>query len=194
MVDGSRPDPPETHGEWTPTDFGYSRLLAVGVEAVLCAFALGIPIAIIATTGTIPDVETMPRWLLLANFLVCFATFAVHELLYAAVANVYGCRVSFTDKYNVQFVDQPLSRRQVAVILLAPTAILSTTALALLLSGSPTIAFTGFLVFMANTAVIAADILTTWTVANLPRGSVIYTPLVGPSLVSSPTEGSDSVG
>lgn len=194
MLDGSHPDPPETHGEWTPTDFDYSRLLALGVEAVLCALALGIPVAIIATTGTIPEFETLPRWLLLANFLVCLGTFVVHELLHAAVADAYDCRVSFTDKYNVRFVDQPLSRGQVAVILLAPTAILSTVALTLLLSGSPMLAFTGFLVFMTNTAVIAADVLMTWTVAQLSRGSLIYTPLAGPSLVSSPTEDIDGLG
>lgn len=188
MLADDLPASPAGYSEWTAKGFTPSLSWKLALSAVLAAIALVAPFVDFYVTRTVPQIGKVPH-LLTVGFGLVFATVVIHELTHAAVGLFYGCDVSFDARYNVVIRNQLLTRPQLVVFLLAPTALLSLGGLLMMvLGGESVIAFAGYLLFLTNTLGIALDVWRAWRVFQLPRGTLLYTPAIGPSYVTSPDE------
>lgn len=187
------PDPPE--GYRSPYEFHYSQVHLLAGSAVLLAAVVAALLAYAALPGRSlgVDVETGPEGVAIemnaAALLAAPATVVAHEAIHAAVARALGYRVSWGVTWMVAYVlvaERYISRRDMALVAVAPLVVLSGVGVAGLLAGGPTVAGMATVLLVVNTSGVVGDLYLLYRTARLPPGSLFYDVDVNTMLIYEP--------
>ena len=185
------PAPPSLPGYGDPYRFEYPGLwLQVGATALAIVCLVGYSWLAATLRGGEFAITVGPAGLvvLLATFV---ATTVVHEAIHGTVARLLGYRVSYgivwsmAAAYAASF-EQPIARRDTAIVAAAPLAVLTPFGIALLPVVDGLALLVAFFTLVLNTASAVGDLYLLARLARMPEGTVLYDVSVDEMLVYEP--------
>lgn len=190
------PSPPDLPGYEDPVRFEYPTLwLQVGAGVLALASVVGFLQLATVMRGAEVDVEFGPAGPL-SVLLVVPVTIAIHEAVHGLVARRLGYRTSYgvvwwTLSAYVAAFQQRVSRRDGAVVAVAPLAVLTPLGTALLPFVDGPLFAAVYVGLVTNVAIATGDLYTLYRLARLPPGTIRYDLNARASFVYEPSGGGD---